>query len=403
MIAHKGADQKTIDVVVAGHVCLDITPIFKEKERLDLKRIFCPGNLTNMSGVEITAAGCVPNVGISLDILGIKTWLMGKTGCDFFEKAILDFLKSKNMKGSMVEAISENTSYTIVISPPGMDRIFFHDPGANDSFTADDLDYDIIKQARLFHFGYPPLMSRMYENDGCELVKIFKRVKRSGAITSLDMAFTEPSSESGMANWEKILKSVLPFVDLYIPSVEETLYMLERDYYERFNSGEDNLINKLDVNILPKLGDKLLSLGARIAVIKCGVKGYYIRTRQKDSFGEISRQFPLDIENWTNRELLVETYDVKGIKSTTGAGDSSIAGFLAAFLRGKSIEDAAKIAHAVATQSITAYDVFSRIADFETISRMVKEDMPVIRYEMNGSYWKYDSGLGIWRGKEDLN
>ena len=394
--------KKEIDVVVAGHVCLDIAPVFREDINLDIKQIFTPGHLTNMAGAKIAAAGAVPNVGISLGILGLKTHLMGKTGKDFFGRGILNFLKERNIGGSMVETEDGNTSYTVVIAPPGTDRIFFHDPGTNDTFTADDIDYEIVKQARLFHFGYPPLMRKMYENDGRELVKIFKRVKELGVITSLDMAFTEPSSGSGKADWEKILKSVLPFVDIYMPSIEETLYMLKMDYFTEICTGGDNLINKLDVNVLPELGDKLLSFGAKMVVIKCGVKGYYIRTGQKESLEQICRQVPIDIENWSGRELLVETYDVKGIRSTTGAGDSSIAGFLAAFLKGRPIEDTVKIAHAVATQSIMAYDVFSNIKDFDTTSEMVKKGMPVIRLEIKGSYWQYDKNMGVWKGKKDV-
>jgi hypothetical protein len=37
--------------------------------------------------------------------------------------------------------VSENdvTSYTIAISPPGVDRTFLHCPGANQTFRADDV------------------------------------------------------------------------------------------------------------------------------------------------------------------------------------------------------------------------------------------------------------------------
>ncbi len=89
-----------------------------------------------------------------------------------------------------------------------------------------------------------------------ELVKIFKKIKDFGVTASLDMAYTEPSSESGKADWKKILKSVLPYVDIYIPSIEETLYMLMRDYLNDINTN-DNLINNLDVNVLPRLEDAL--------------------------------------------------------------------------------------------------------------------------------------------------
>ena len=60
-------------------------------------------------------------------------------------------------------------------------------------------------------------------------------------------------------------------------------------------------------------------------------------------------------------------------------------GFLAAFLKGKPVEDAVKIAHAVATQSIQAYDVFSSIKDFGATSELVKSGMPKISLEIEGA------------------
>lgn len=394
--------KKEIDIVVAGHLCLDITPVFREDINIDVKRVFTPGTLTNMDGIKIAAAGAVPNVGITLGILGLKPWLMGKTGNDFFGRGIQNFLGERNIARSITETENGNTSYTVVIAAPGTDRIFFHDPGTNDTFTADDIDYEIVKQAKLFHFGYPPLMKKMYENDGQELVKIFRRVKELGVITSLDMAFTEPSSGSGKANWERILKNVLPFVDIFIPSIEETLYMLKKDYFTEISASGGSLTDKLDMDVLPDVGKKLMSLGIKIVAVKCGVKGYYIRTQRKELLTGISRLAPIDTDNWSDRELLAETYDVQGIKSTTGAGDSSIAGFLAAFLKGRTVEDTVKIAHAVATQSITAYDVFSNIKDFDTTSETVKNGMPVIPLVIEGSYWKYDKDIGVWKGRKDL-
>jgi len=80
----------------------------------------------------------------------------------------------------------------------------------------------------LFHFGYPPLMERMYANDGIELATIFQRVKALGLTTSLDLSMPDPSSAAGRANWHAILGATLPYVDVFLPSAEEILLMLRR-------------------------------------------------------------------------------------------------------------------------------------------------------------------------------
>ncbi|MGN0961959.1 MAG: carbohydrate kinase family protein, partial [Clostridia bacterium] len=85
----------------------------------------------------------------------------------------------------------------------------------------------------LFHFGYPPLMARMYAEDGKELVQLFRRAKETGAATSLDMASVDPDSPEGHIDWKKILERVIPYVDFFVPSLEELCFMLDRSrYYE---------------------------------------------------------------------------------------------------------------------------------------------------------------------------
>ena len=54
----------------------------------------------------------------------------------------------------MILADQEKTSYSVVLAIPGIDRIFLHDPGANVNFSGSDLDFEAIKEADLFHFGY---------------------------------------------------------------------------------------------------------------------------------------------------------------------------------------------------------------------------------------------------------
>ena len=96
------------------------------------------------------------------------------------------------------------------------------------------MDFDKISQADFFHFGYPPIMRHMYENGGEELVEIFRRVKECGLTTSLDMAAVDPDTAAGQADWEEILKKVLPFVDYFVPSVEELCFMADRARYEKW-------------------------------------------------------------------------------------------------------------------------------------------------------------------------
>ncbi len=59
---------------------------------------------------------------------------------------------------------------------------------------------------------------------------------------------------------------------------------------------------------------------------------------------------PAHPEQWADREIWSETFDVprEKIASTCGAGDASIAGFLAGLISGASLETACELACAVA-------------------------------------------------------
>lgn len=386
------------DVIVAGHICLDVIPEFF-KQNKTMEELFVPGKLINMDKVKISTGGPVSNTGIAMGILGADVSLMGKIGDDMFGLATLKELEKSGYDKGMIVAEGENTSYTIVVVPPGYDRIFLHHTGANDTFCADDINYEMVKEAKLFHFGYPPLMKKMFENDGEELIKIFKRVKELGVTTSLDMSLPDASSESGKTNWEKILTELLPYVDIYIPSVEETMFMISREDFNELNEKADggDLLLNLDINKLQELGDKLMNMGAKVAVIKCGVRGYYIRTNDLENMGKAK---PADMENWKNRELFEESFHVENVAAATGSGDSSIAGFLTAYLNGKSIEETIRIACAVGGQNVQTYDALSGIKTWDETLSMIP-NWEKNKAEIKGDYWKYDEEKTVWVGKKN--
>ena len=84
----------------------------------------------------------------------------------------------------MIVTPGEVTSYSVVISPPGSDRIFLHCSGANHTFSAADLLAQSFEAAAILHFGYPPLMRGMYRDGGADLAAIMQESQRRGLFTS---------------------------------------------------------------------------------------------------------------------------------------------------------------------------------------------------------------------------
>jgi len=393
------------DVVVAGDICLDIIPPFKGSGIKEIGDIFVPGTLLNVGTLTFSTGGPVSNTGIALKILGNKVSFMAKIGNDEIGVLISDRLnKGGNTKGIKVVE-SESSSYTIVIAIPGIDRIFLHGTGANDSFRSSDVDYDIIAKARIFHFGYPPLMKAMYENEGRELIETFKNVKKlGGVITSLDMSLPDPNSPSGRANWQRILENLLPYVDIPLFSIEEAFFMLEKDEYLKLRQsipGKD-LIDFISPEQFSKLGDRLISLGSALAGLKCAHRGYYMRTAGRQRIKTLNGIIKQNTADWSNRELWSPAFRIDQIASATGSGDSSIAGFLSALLRGHSIEECLACANCVGYQNLHALDALSGIKTWqETAEMFQKGGLERKDSHIDAPGWQWDERLKVWNGPKD--
>jgi sugar/nucleoside kinase (ribokinase family) len=313
--------MNSIVAIVAGHICLDIIPTFERPVTLE------PGKLFKIGPATIATGGAVSNTGIALQRLGVPTRLMGKVGDDLIGRAILEKVNSDGM----IVAKGEVSSYSVVISPPGVDRTFLHCTGANDTFVADDIADDRLAGAKLFHFGYPTLMRSIYADGGRQMETIFRRVKERGLLTSLDMSYPDPQSEAGRVDWPAWLRRVLPHVDVYLPSLDETQFML----------GQKSA---------SELARQLHDWGAGIVGLKLGADGLYCL--------------------WNGREYHAPCFAVD-VVGTTGSGDCTIAGFLAGLLRGLPVEEVMTAAVAVGACCCEAADATSGVRSWDEVQRRI--------------------------------
>lgn len=359
-------------IIAAGHVCVDITPMFPRKNVFqNLSEILIPGQLIQMDGVSIHTGGSVANTGLALKKLGCDCLLLGKIGEDALGQMITEIFSQYGGRGLIADPKTA-TSYTVVIAVPGIDRLFLHDPGANDTFVSADIPDSVWEEAVLFHFGYPPLMKSMYENGGEELIKIFRRAKSHGLATSLDLAAVDPRSPAGEADWRRILEGVLPYVDFFVPSFEELCLMLDPVRYARLTGRGGDITEGLAVmEEAGPLSEKILKMGARVALIKCGTSGMLYHTAGRRELGLVGPKLPLDPKGWEDRYGVQKCFKAEVVKNTTGAGDVSIAAFLAAVLEGRSVEECAALAAAEGAWCVTTYDALSGIKPLEELEEWI--------------------------------
>jgi sugar/nucleoside kinase (ribokinase family) len=390
-------------VMVAGHLCLDITPKFPANERFCIKDVFSPGRLTNVEEATLSTGGAVSNTGLAMAKLGIDVVLNGKVGKDTFGRIIRQLVGDERTAGFKTVS-GQSTSYTIVLAPPGIDRFVLHNPGTNDTFSADDIDYELLEECDLFHFGYPPLMRRMYENNGSELANIYRRVRDLGVTTSLDMAMPDPSSGSGRADWRIILEGLLPYVDIFMPSIEEIAFMLDRDLFETRKAqakGEDP-VSMYEARDCKNISDKTLSMGVKIVAIKCGIRGLYLRSGQAERICTMGSASPDEPGIWATREIWAGSFKTEEFGSTLGAGDASIGGFLCAFLRGYSPEDTLQIANMVGWQNVRAVDALSGIGSWQSTLELLREKTrPRNPVGLGADGWRYSKSRQVYYGPND--
>ena len=363
-------------IISAGHICLDITPAFKDRTPREAADTFVPGKLIAMDPAALSLGGSVSNTGVGMKRLGADVELMGMVGDDGFGEIVLGELKKYGVDPeSMIVNPDVPTSYSVVLAAPGIDRIFLHCSGANDTFSLENLDMDKVKEASLFHFGYPTLMKSMYENNGEKLIEMIKAVHDAGVATSLDFAMVEETTPAGQQDWDKVFREVMPYVDFFVPSVEELCLLMDRERYHEWvgrAAGKD-ICDMLDIqkDVVP-LADKLLSYGAKVILIKCGTPGLYFRTAGKEKLAEIGGGIGAEIaDNWADREAFEKSYLVEHVVSGTGAGDTTIAAFLCAATEGYDYENALHLATATGALVVQTVDAVSGLKPLSEIKKLI--------------------------------
>lgn len=365
--------EKALDAVVAGLTCLDMTPVFVTPEIEEIGEILIPSRTLMIGKADIHCGGCVSNTGLAMKIFGSNVRLMGKVGNDEFGQIVLKQYRQFTSTESMIVSETEGTAYSVVLAPSGIDRIFLHYPGGNDTFCAKDIDYDLAAQARLFHFGYPQAMKQMYLNEGEELVSMFKRIREAGTATSLDTCGIDEHAEAAGKDWRLLLKRVMPYVDFFVPSAEELCYMMDKKRFQQWEKraeGKDlaSILSEADVE---PLADELLSWGAKVVMIKCGSAGLYFSTASREALAEVGEPLRKEVKDWNDVRHFEKCFKPHKILSATGAGDTCIAAFLTSILRGCGWEQCVQYAAAAGAACLETYDALGGLPSFEELGEKI--------------------------------
>jgi sugar/nucleoside kinase (ribokinase family) len=389
-------DAVTPEVVVAGHLCLDVIPALVGGSR------FVPGRTIEAGPATFATGGAVANTGVALHRLGVPVALVGRVGGDLFGHVVCDLLAAQGAElvRELVHVPDIATSYTVVLSPPDADRTFVHNPSSNATFGAGDVASRLLEQTRLLHFGYPPTMRRMHLDGGHELALLLGRAKSAGAATSVDMTMIDPAGPTGKVDWRVVLANIMPATDVFMPGVEELLLTIDRPRFEHLSAPGAMLVDRVSAAELGELADMMLAFGAAIVGLKAGHRGLYLRTAGVERLVRMGRAAPAVLREWAGRELWAPCYRVD-VRGTTGAGDATIAGFLFGLLRGFGPERALAAANAVGACSVEAADAVSAVRPWPATMARMQAGWERLPLAVDAPGWRWDAARKLWHGPRD--
>lgn len=170
--------EKVYDVTAMGEMLIDFTMNGTSEQGNGMFEA-CPG-------------GAPCNVLAMLNKLGRKTAFIGKVGKDQFGRLLKSTIEEIGIETKGLIFDEEiNTTLAFVHTFPDGDRefSFYRKPGADMMLSADEVDYDMIRKSKVFHFG---TLSMTDEPVKAATKKALEAAKEAGCMITFDPNLREP-------------------------------------------------------------------------------------------------------------------------------------------------------------------------------------------------------------------
>lgn len=268
-----------MDVVCLGELLVDMFPAEVGRRLVDV------------SAFRPKPGGAPANVSVGLARLGMQSAFIGKVGDDAFGHHLAGVLDDSGVEvgGIVFDEYARTTMAFIALPDPNTaEFVFYRNPGADMLLQPDELDRELLKTARVLHFGSLSLVDDPIREAVYEAIRI---ASGAGGMVSLDVNYRPTLWPSPELAYEAVM-ALLPKVNLVkLNEVELSLLTGEEDPY--------------------KGSQKLLDLGPEICVITVGREGSFFRAADGTGF--------------------VPSFKVKTVDAT-GCGDGFVAGLLTGLL-----------------------------------------------------------------------
>lgn len=272
------SNNSQFDITLVGEVNLDLI-LYGLPRELPIEREILATNF------QMTLGSSSAILAHNMAILGSSVGFITSVGPDALGKIALERLAESgvDLSCSIHEASATGTGVTLLL-PHGRERHILTYPGTMAELTCDDLDIEYLASGRHFHLSSLFLQTGLHRG----LPSLLAELKSRGLTISLD------TNDDPADKWGGILDQVLPLVDILLPNENELLRIAQ----------------------VSSLEEALAKIGAIVPliVVKRGMHGALVHEHKV---------------SLAVAPLHVVTVD------TIGAGDSFNAGFLTAYLQGK--------------------------------------------------------------------
>ncbi|GLY70376.1 carbohydrate kinase family protein [Amycolatopsis taiwanensis] len=272
--------------------------------------------------IRVTAAGTAGGTAVDLAKLGAEVASVGPIGDDTAGRLLRTLLSEHGVDASRL-AVKPGLATPATILPirPNGERPSLHAPGAMETLTADDIDWDLVAEADVLHIGGPDALGGFTE---AVLPDLLRFARRHGTVTTMDLLRTAVRPE---------------LIELLRPSWEHIQYLLPNDDQIRAISGLQDL---------HQAALKVRATGVGTVVVTKGGDGSLI-------VGEgVTEDIPA---------FRIPVVD------TTGCGDGYSAGFITGLCHGWDLLSAARLGTAAAALVAQGLGSDAGIVDLHTTLR----------------------------------
>ena len=311
------------DVTALGEILIDFTPV----------RVF------DKTFFEKNPGGAPANLAVGVARLGGKSAFIGKAGSDNFGYFLKSVLKTNNVdtSGFVFDRISNTTLAFVELDEKGERSFtFYRNPGADTCLKPREINYRLIKESKIFHFGSLSMtVNPSLKSTFCAL----RFAKKSKCIISFDPNL-RPVLWKDLSVAKKRINKALNYVDILKLSDEELFFITGK------NSIKDG-VNDIKRNF-----------GVKLILVTLGGNGAFY------SFDEINGK--------------VDAFKTT-VVDTTGAGDSFFAAFLFYLIKKdifyspskKEIEKAVIFANASAAITVSRRGAIPALPDLEEVKKFL--------------------------------